>query len=224
MEIGKINRAYPAEQTGTVNTPKKSGDFSRIYRESGSNTYDLDWIFDTASEIYGVPAGLLRAVAEAESNMNPRAVSPSGAQGIMQLMPSMAEHLGVTDSFNPEQSIMGGARYLHRLLNKFDSNLSLALAAYNAGSGTVFKYGGIPPFEETRSFVSNVLAKYEDPGNDKCVLSDTEMPIDSIKLRQQLSAYRFSFSEGANLKDSPTAGVRPNLPEASNIDSGDSGK
>lgn len=125
---------------------------------SGSGTADLDAIFDKASQTYGVPVELLKAVAKVESNFNPNAQSCCGAQGIMQLMPGTARGLGVTDSFDPEQNIMGGAKYLSGLLSMFDGNTINAVAAYNAGSGNVQKYGGVPPFAETQAYVERVLA------------------------------------------------------------------
>lgn len=140
-----------------VNDNKNSsgdGSFSSYLGESKS----LDAIFTEAAQKYDVPVELLKAVGKAESGFDPNAVSRSGAQGIMQLMPATAAYLGVTDSFDPEQNIMGGAKYLSELLKKYNGNTSLALAAYNAGSGNVAKYGGIPPFKETQNYVKKVLS------------------------------------------------------------------
>ncbi|MDF2678573.1 MAG: hypothetical protein K0Q97_2926, partial [Bacillota bacterium] len=113
----------------------------------------LEEIFKSASEKYSIPVNLLKAVAETESNFNSSAQSKAGAQGIMQLMPSTARSLGVTDSFDTKQNIMGGAKYLRQMLNKFDDKIDLALAAYNAGPGNVEKYNGIPPFKETQNYI-----------------------------------------------------------------------
>ncbi len=113
-------------------------------------------LFTKAAARYGLPAELLAAVAKVESGYNPRAVSPAGAQGLMQFMPGTAAGLGV-NAFDPAQAVDGAARLLKRNLGEFGS-LSLALAAYNAGGGAVHKYGGIPPFAETQAYVPKVLA------------------------------------------------------------------
>lgn len=140
-------------------TAKAAGtaSFSDTLKNAASKTENLDDIFENASEKYGVDINLLKAVAKAESGFKSDAVSSCGAQGIMQLMPSTAASLGVSDSFDPEQNIDGGAKYLSGLLNKY-GDTKLALAAYNAGSGNVDKYGGVPPFEETQNYVKRVLS------------------------------------------------------------------
>ncbi len=122
----------------------------------------LDDIFQQAALTYSVPVSLLKAVAKQESNFNPNAVSSAGAQGIMQLMPKTAAALGVSDSFDAKENIMGGAKYLAQMLTRFDNNVKLALAAYNAGAGNVEKYGGVPPFAETQNYVEKVLSYLQD--------------------------------------------------------------
>ena len=108
---------------------------------------------------YGVSPALVEAVVRTESAFNPWAVSPKGAQGLMQLMPQTASALGVRDSFNPHQNIDGGVRHLRYLLDRYPGNVAFAVAAYNAGEGAVEYYRGIPPYEETRQYVRKVLER-----------------------------------------------------------------
>ncbi|TWG98619.1 cell wall-associated NlpC family hydrolase [Nocardioides sp. J9] len=114
-------------------------------------------LINAAATRTGVPGELLAAVAKQESGFNPRAVSPAGAQGLMQLMPATARGLGVTNSFDPAQAVDGAARLLRSLLDRFGST-ELALAAYNAGPGAVTRYDGIPPYRETQNYVRNIMA------------------------------------------------------------------
>jgi soluble lytic murein transglycosylase-like protein len=113
-----------------------------------------------AAEKFGVDAGLVAAVVQTESGFAPGAVSPKGAQGLMQLMPATARELGVADPFDPDDNIEAGTRYLQAQLARFQ-DVELALAAYNAGPGNVMKYGGIPPFAETQDFVRRVMARWK---------------------------------------------------------------
>lgn len=134
---------------------------------------DLCSIFEEAADTYGVSVNLLTSIARAESNFRTDAVSSAGAVGIMQLMPATAASLGVTNSYDARENIMGGARYIAQLLNKYNGNTALALAAYNAGSSNVDQYGGIPPFTETQNYVQKVLSylKTEDFSDVKDALS-----------------------------------------------------
>lgn len=117
----------------------------------------METYFEEAEAAYGVPAALLKAVAKAESNFNTEAVSGAGAQGVMQLMPSTAASLGVEDCFDARENIMGGAKYLSQMLSKYNGSVKLALAAYNAGSGNVAQYGGVPPFTETQNYIKRIF-------------------------------------------------------------------
>ena len=130
--------------------------------------YD-DFIARLADEL-GLSSDLIKAVGMTESNFNPRAVSPKGAQGIMQLMPATARSYGVTDSFDPLQNLRAGARHLRRLLREFDGDLNLALAAYNAGSGAVRRYGGIPEYPETIAYVQRVRSALSLSGSSGAML------------------------------------------------------
>ncbi|GAC1302847.1 MAG: hypothetical protein NVSMB19_12440 [Vulcanimicrobiaceae bacterium] len=111
-----------------------------------------------------VDPALVRAVAQTESGFDPHATSAAGAAGLMQLMPATSNALGVADPYDPAQNVRGGAAYLHRLLERFHGNVQLAVAAYNAGPGAVERYGGIPPYAETRTYVDRVMAAYRARG------------------------------------------------------------
>jgi len=113
-----------------------------------------------ASE-HSLPPQLIHSVIKVESNYNPYAVSVKGAQGLMQLIPDTAHRFGVRDAFNPVENIQGGAKYLRYLLDLYDDNYPLALAAYNAGEAAVAKYGGIPPYAETQNYVTQVRRQLE---------------------------------------------------------------
>ena len=150
----RVNAVQGTDSTGNAVTSNVtgSGDFASCLKTTAS----LEEIFTEASERYQVPKNLIKAIAKAESDFDPAATSRCGAQGVMQLMPATAQYLGVEDAYDPYQNIMGGTKYISQLLDKYDGNVQLALAAYNAGSGNVAKYGGIPPFKETQNYVVKV--------------------------------------------------------------------
>lgn len=138
-------------------------------------------VFRISSE-YGIPPRLVVAIIQVESQGNPKAISPAGALGLMQLMPEVIKACEVADLFDPLANILAGVRHLNYLLLEFSGNLSLALAAYNAGPGTVRRYGGIPPFPETWNFVNSVLNEYQGVGNElEMFLQALEVQIRSIQ-------------------------------------------
>lgn len=132
-----------SEGTGFLNCPDSLNDY-----------------FDEAADTYDVDVNLLKSIAKTESGFQADATSSAGAMGIMQLMPSTASSLGVTNAYDARENILGGAKYISQLLTQYNGDTSLALAAYNAGSGNVEKYGGIPPFTETQNYVAKVLGYY----------------------------------------------------------------
>lgn len=147
-----------SSDTNTYNTAASGS--VKLEASGLSCSAQLDAIFDEAAAKYGVDAKFLKAIAKCESDFSTECTSRSGAMGIMQLMPQTATSLGVTNAYDPYQNIMGGARYISEKLAQYNGDKSLALAAYNAGSGNVAKYGGIPPFKETQNYVAKVMAYY----------------------------------------------------------------
>jgi soluble lytic murein transglycosylase-like protein len=123
---------------------------------TGANPFSAD--ISAAAARNGVDPALLTGLIKAESNFDPNATSPAGAQGLAQLMPGTAAGLGVTNPLDPAQAIEGGAKYLRQQLDRFGGDASKALAAYNAGPGAVERFGGVPPYEETQSYVRRVLS------------------------------------------------------------------
>ncbi len=126
----------------------------------GSAKIKYQTLIESAAERHDVPAALVAAVMHAESNFNPRAVSPMGAMGLMQINGQTQRYLRVRNIFDPSENVHAGARYLKELLSQFGGNMRLALAAYNAGPGAVRKYGGVPPYAETRRYVVKVMGLY----------------------------------------------------------------
>jgi soluble lytic murein transglycosylase-like protein len=155
--------APPSQVIATPPPPQVPAETRALYehtaRDPGRYTR-FDAHVREAAQLYQLPEALLRAVIRQESDFNPYSVSTSGALGLMQLLPSTASSMAVRDPFDPRQSILGGARFLRVLANTFNGDLVLTLAAYNAGSGAVIRYGGVPPYEETRHYVRQVLRYY----------------------------------------------------------------
>lgn len=157
MFVGKLNNSIACETKDfSPNNRVEEGSFSKAMA-SIKNDSGYDNLFLKAEKEWGIPAGLLKAIGKAESNFNPNAVSQAGAQGIMQLMPATGRSLGVTNPFEPEENINAAAKYLRSLLDRYQGDVKLALAAYNAGSGNVEKYQGVPPFKETERYLEKIL-------------------------------------------------------------------
>ena len=134
-------------------------EITALTRPSASRT-EIERMIERTAQKHGVDPALIKAIVQQESGFDPKAVSHAGARGLMQLMPDTARGLGIKNSFDPEQNLEGGTRYIKSLLKQYNGNLTLALAAYNAGPGNVAKYGGVPPFKETQGYVKKVTAYY----------------------------------------------------------------
>ncbi|WP_444643404.1 lytic transglycosylase domain-containing protein [Caproiciproducens sp. R1] len=177
-QISALNRTNAA-----VNKSAATSVFSNLLQnaigaeDSQQKKGSMDDIFQTAAQKYNLPVNLLKAVAKVESGFDADAVSSCGAQGVMQLMPGTAASLGVENPLDAEQNIMGGAKYLSQMLDRYDGDTKLALAAYNAGSGNVAKYGGIPPFKETQAYISKVL---NEAGGDVSAPTDALSGLSSL--------------------------------------------
>lgn len=153
--ISPIDGSAYLVSTGNSVNATSGTDFDKIYNDIAVDD-SLESIFAGAAKEFGINENFLKAVAKAESGFDPDAVSGCGAQGIMQLMPFTLESYGVTDPFDAKQNIYAGAQLLSELLDNYNGNATLALAAYNAGSGSVQKYGGVPPYDETVNYINKI--------------------------------------------------------------------
>jgi soluble lytic murein transglycosylase-like protein len=177
--IGTITRLYvTGDESSFVDVPTeeidhfeaapleagKNGSASHLHLQSpaqnAQHSPDLDEVVSAASGTYHLDPDLVNSVIRAESGFNVRAVSPKGAQGLMQLMPQTASQLGVRNAFDPRANVEGGTRYLRELLERYDFDLIKALAAYNAGPQRVEQYGGVPPYYETKAYVARIVRDF----------------------------------------------------------------
>ena len=156
----------PADQTASKIYKEKSITSINTSQVEYEDTADYHSIILAKAETYDIDPSLIKAVIETESNWDCMAISTKGAMGLMQLMPGTASDMNVRNPFNPEENIEGGTRYLKYLLERFQGDLTLALAAYNAGPNAVEKYGYVPPYSETRQYVSKVLSLYNGNASD----------------------------------------------------------
>lgn len=200
--IGETARLYVSE-TGYVEVPAAqvtgySQDDSPVASPDVPKPTIEDHIA-SASKTSGVDGDFVRSVIQHESNFNPRAVSPKGAQGLMQLMPGTAKKLGVSDSFDPGANVHGGSQYLRELLLRYDGDAVKALAAYNAGPFAVDRYRGVPPYSETRHYVARVITSYNKRKLQQAKSSPAAVPEKHIVSRR---AHAATTSTAASKKTS----------------------
>jgi membrane-bound lytic murein transglycosylase B len=148
------------ETTTEVDELKKEAINLKSKIDLKAQSTNIDEIIETFSNKYDIDSDFIKAIIKQESGFNPNATSKKGAMGLMQLMPATAKSLGISNAYNPWENIEGGVKHLRGLLNKYDNNQELALAAYNAGSGAVKKYGGVPPYKETQNYVKAIMSAY----------------------------------------------------------------
>lgn len=169
IALQRINTIETQIQSLTSFAQKPDTDFQKILETSVQNKKnptsttrnEINNLITKYADKNGLDEDFVKAVINQESGFNPNATSHCGAMGLMQLMPTTAQGLGVTNAYDAEQNIQGGTKYLKGLMDRFGNDKSLALAAYNAGPNAVKKYGGIPPYAETQNYVKKVLSKYE---------------------------------------------------------------
>jgi len=160
-------------KTALLPTKIEEQTLSRRDENFGARESNLFWYIHHYSRLYGIDPLLVRAIIEVESNFKPQAVSHEGAKGLMQINPITAKHLGLNDVFDIGENIEGGVRYLRYLLESYGWNLHMALASYNAGPANIRRYNGIPPFKETRRYISRVIKVYERLKRTNEVFNDT---------------------------------------------------
>jgi soluble lytic murein transglycosylase-like protein len=161
QEVTTLVAAAPLSPGTRVMSGPYSPDTEELTKGKQISSESVDNAIQAAAKRHGVDPNLVRAVIQVESNFNPHAVSRKGAQGLMQLMPYTARNLNVTNAFDPDQNVDAGVRHLKSLLQNYNGNLELSLAAYNAGSGAVDRNKGVPPYRETREYVRKITDLYQ---------------------------------------------------------------
>jgi soluble lytic murein transglycosylase-like protein len=176
-----------------------------------SGTVDLNDVVQSASGRYRLDPDLVNSVIKAESGFNARAVSPKGAQGLMQLMPGTASQLGVPNAFDPQANVEGGTKYLRELLERYNFDLVKALAAYNAGPQRVEQFGGVPPYYETRAYVARVVRDF----NKKKAAEEKAAPSSSPKTAASKHASAKTQGSAGKAQKSPLVPAKTNTAQAS---------
>lgn len=173
-EVGQYVAAVPSSPVVNAAESEASPDNREILRGRAMTSRELDRIIEESAQRHGVDPNLVRALIKVESNFDARAVSPKGAMGLMQLMPGTARTLNVRNPFDPQQNVDAGVRHLKRLLNDFNGDVKLSLAAYNAGAGAVARSNGVPRNAETRNYVKRITTLY---GNGNLLTGPAADPI-----------------------------------------------
>ena len=163
-EVGQYVAAAPSNPVMNTANAEVSPDNREILRGRAMTSRELDSIIEESARRHDVDPNLVRSLIKVESNFNAHAVSPKGAMGLMQLMPGTARTLNVSNPFDPQQNVDAGVRHLKHLLQDFNGDVKLSLAAYNAGAGAVTRSKGVPPYAETRNYVKRITALYGDKG------------------------------------------------------------
>jgi len=144
-----------------LNMPQTQNSQNKVFSPLSADRMEIEGLIEKYSARNGLDKDFVKALVKQESGFNPKATSKCGAMGLMQLMPGTAQGIGVTNPYDAEQNIAGGTKYLRSMIDRFEGNEKLALAAYNAGPNAVKKYGGIPPYQETQNYVKNVMSMYQ---------------------------------------------------------------
>jgi len=181
------------------------------FRLSPSNNRRYDVFIQEAAALHGVNEELVRAVIQVESEFDARAVSRAGARGLMQIMPATAVRFGVADSFDPRQNILGGVKYLRKLLNIFNGDVSLAVAGYNAGEHAVQRHNGIPPYKETQGYVRKILALLgRGPVGSPTAVASRVAGSERVVEKKPSVIYKWRDTQGRMfLSDTPPPGATP---------------
>lgn len=184
-KTGRLIRVGSGRKVRRISAARPAADGSGLEGIQGhsTQTVELENLVQEAGRRHDIDPELIRAVIRQESGFNPLAVSHKGAQGLMQLMPETAKRLGVQDVFDPAENVLGGAKLLRQLMDRYEGDLDLALAAYNAGEAAVERYGGLPPYRETTDYVDRITQAYGSQANaGSLVVAETIPPKPRIRV------------------------------------------